>query len=146
MPRRPWTPKAGRALLDCDFGPERDALELVSDDKMMTRFNASLVRLGANARSLRRREFSEAVVPGLLAVERRQPGASAGDVVGAGAWLVRELACLKVRSEARAGGGLPKEDAPSRRPTRSVRLSSMSPPPRATRLEGPEGHAAIGPY
>jgi N-methylhydantoinase B len=87
-------------LQDFDFGPEREAWEAVFDDATMMRVNALLMRLGANARSDRRREFFEAVVPELPAVGVRPLDEIVGDVAAARARLAREVARLEAESPA----------------------------------------------
>lgn len=77
------------------FGPEREAWEAVFDDATMTRLNALLMRLGVNARSERRREIFEAVIPDLPKVGVVPLDVIVGDVAAARGRLSAEIARLE---------------------------------------------------
>lgn len=78
-----------------DFGPERRAWESVFDDAAMLRLNRLLMQLGVHARSQRRRDLFERVVPDLPQVGRISLDRVVGDTEAARARLADELAHLE---------------------------------------------------
>ncbi|WP_291295527.1 hydantoinase B/oxoprolinase family protein [Elioraea sp.] len=84
------------------FGPEREAWEAVFDDAAMLRLNAALMRIGAHARSERRRAIFEAVIPGLPRAGTVPLDELVGDVAEARARLAREIDSLEAALAGRA--------------------------------------------
>jgi N-methylhydantoinase B len=84
------------------FGPEREAWEAVFDDAAMLRLNAALMRIGAHARSERRRALFEAVIPGLPRAGAVPLDELVGDIPAARARLAREIEALEAALADRA--------------------------------------------
>jgi N-methylhydantoinase B len=93
--RRAEFARARGAVKDFDFGPERDAWDAVFDDATMLRLNAALMQIGVAARSQRRREIFERVVPALADRRIDSIDRAVGDVVAARARLADELVRLE---------------------------------------------------
>jgi hypothetical protein len=74
-----------------DYGPERDCWDAVFDDHSMVRFNALLMRLPLSARTQRRRDIFERVIPELAHVGVRPLNEVIGDVAAARVRFAAEL-------------------------------------------------------
>ena len=83
------------ALKDFDFGPERETWDAVFDDATMQRLNVALMQLGVAARSQRRREIFERVIPALTAGAIESIDRAVGDIAAARRRLAEEIAGLE---------------------------------------------------
>jgi N-methylhydantoinase B len=93
--RRAELARARGALKDFDFGPERETWDAVFDDATMQRLNVALMQLGVSARSQRRREIFERVIPALAAGAIESIDRAVGDIAAARRRLAEEIAGLE---------------------------------------------------